>query len=282
MVPDFYQAMIALDAAVRPPGWTRKLANLVRIRASQLNGCAYCRTCTRSTPATSGDTEQRMYLLPVWREARKFYTEQEQAALELTEAITLISVDHVPDEVYEIAANAFEEKELAQLIALDHHHQHLDPGRGHRADGARPLQAELSGHDSRSLPGAAPRRLLPWCCRTRGIRSAPGSIAEAGYPAIATSSGAVARVIGYDDGQLTPPAEMFTAVARIARAVEVPVTADMEAGYGLPPKEFVERVLETGAVGCNLEDSVDREMVEVQRSRRTTWPKYGRSPERTW
>ncbi|TCM37521.1 isocitrate lyase/phosphoenolpyruvate mutase family protein [Kribbella sp. VKM Ac-2568] len=91
------------------------------------------------------------------------------------------------------------------------------------------------------------------------------AIAEAGYPAIATSSGAVARVIGYDDGQLTPPAEMFTAVARIARAVEVPVTADLEAGYGLPPKEFVERVLETGAVGCNLEDSLDREMVEVQR-----------------
>ncbi|TCN38263.1 2-methylisocitrate lyase-like PEP mutase family enzyme [Kribbella orskensis] len=91
------------------------------------------------------------------------------------------------------------------------------------------------------------------------------AIAEAGYPAIATSSGAVARVIGYDDGQLTPPKEMFAAVARIARAVEVPVTADLEAGYGLPPKEFVERVLETGAVGCNLEDSLDREMVEVQR-----------------
>ncbi|MFC5263287.1 isocitrate lyase/phosphoenolpyruvate mutase family protein [Kribbella qitaiheensis] len=91
------------------------------------------------------------------------------------------------------------------------------------------------------------------------------AIAEAGYPAIATSSGAVARVIGYDDGQLTPPEEMFAAVARIARAVEVPVTADLEAGYGLSPKEFVERVLDTGAVGCNLEDSLDKEMVEVQR-----------------
>jgi len=81
-------------------------------------------------------------------------------------------------------------------------------------------------------------------------------IAEAGSPAVATSSGAVARVLGYDDGQLTPPAEMFTAVARIARAVDVPVTADMEAGYGLPAKEFVDRLLETGAVGCNLEDSL--------------------------
>jgi len=89
-------------------------------------------------------------------------------------------------------------------------------------------------------------------------------IAEAGYPAIATSSGAVARVLGYDDGQLTPPAEMFEAVARIARAVDVPVTADLEAGYGLDPKEFTERLLATGAVGCNLEDSVDGNLVDVQ------------------
>lgn len=90
-------------------------------------------------------------------------------------------------------------------------------------------------------------------------------IAEAGYPAIATSSGAVARVLGWDDGQLTPPAEMFQAVARICRAVDVPVTADMEAGYGLDPKEFVERLLEAGAVGCNLEDSVDDKLVDMQR-----------------
>ena len=80
-------------------------------------------------------------------------------------------------------------------------------------------------------------------------------IAESGYPAIATSSGAVARVLGYDDGQLTPVPEMFEAIARMARAVDVPVTADLEAGYGLKPKELVDRLLETGAVGCNLEDS---------------------------
>ena len=90
-------------------------------------------------------------------------------------------------------------------------------------------------------------------------------IAEAGYSAVATSSGAVARVLGYDDGQLTPPAEMFTAVARIVRAVDVPVTADMEAGYGLPAKEFVDRLLETGAVGCNLEDSVGGRLTDPAR-----------------
>ncbi|MEU8221131.1 isocitrate lyase/phosphoenolpyruvate mutase family protein [Kribbella sp. NPDC048915] len=90
-------------------------------------------------------------------------------------------------------------------------------------------------------------------------------VAEAGYSAVATSSGAVARVLGYDDGQLTPPATMFAAVARIAAAVDVPVTADLEAGYGLSPKEFVERLLETGAVGCNLEDSLGGELVDVAR-----------------
>jgi len=87
-------------------------------------------------------------------------------------------------------------------------------------------------------------------------------VAAGGAAAIATSSGAMARILGYDDGQLTPVAEMLTAVARIVRAVGVPVTADMEAGYGLPAKEFAERLLETGAVGCNLEDSVDDKLVD--------------------
>lgn len=88
-------------------------------------------------------------------------------------------------------------------------------------------------------------------------------IAAGGAPAIATSSGAMARVLGYDDGQLTPAAEMLTAVARVVRAVDVPVTADMEAGYGLPAKEFAERLLETGAVGCNLEDSLSSGLVDA-------------------
>ncbi|MDQ0583001.1 2-methylisocitrate lyase-like PEP mutase family enzyme [Streptomyces rishiriensis] len=80
--------------------------------------------------------------------------------------------------------------------------------------------------------------------------------ADAGFPALATPSAGVAASLGYADG-LTPADEMFAAVARIVRAVDVPVSADVEGGYGLPPKELVERLLETGAVGCNLEDSVD-------------------------
>ncbi|MFI7064674.1 carboxymuconolactone decarboxylase family protein [Kribbella sp. NPDC050124] len=117
LAPDFYQAMIALDA-VSDTGLDAGLAHLVRIRASQLNGCAYCTDMHSLDLLQLGDNQQRISLLPVWRESRKFYSEQEQAALELTEAITLISVDHVPDEVYDVAAKAFDEKDLARLIAL--------------------------------------------------------------------------------------------------------------------------------------------------------------------
>lgn len=77
---------------------------------------------------------------------------------------------------------------------------------------------------------------------------------EAGFAALATPSAGVAASLGYEDGAV-PADEMFAAVARIVRAVDVPVSADVEGGYGLAPKELVERLLEAGAVGCNLEDS---------------------------
>lgn len=80
-------------------------------------------------------------------------------------------------------------------------------------------------------------------------------VVEAGFPVVATSSGAVAESLGYRDYQDAPVAEMFAAAGRIARAVDVPVTVDAEAGYGLPPAELVARLLEAGAVGCNLEDT---------------------------
>ncbi|GAA3374610.1 isocitrate lyase/phosphoenolpyruvate mutase family protein [Streptomyces sannanensis] len=78
--------------------------------------------------------------------------------------------------------------------------------------------------------------------------------ADAGFPALATPSAGVSASLGYEDGE-TPADEMFAAVARIARAVDIPVSADVEDGYGLAPKELVARILDTGAVGCNLEDS---------------------------
>lgn len=84
------------------------------------------------------------------------------------------------------------------------------------------------------------------------------AVVTAGFPAVATSSGAVAEALGHADGEATPVGEMLDAVARIAAAVDVPVTADLERGYGLRPAELVERLLATGAVGCNIEDSDPR------------------------
>jgi 2-methylisocitrate lyase-like PEP mutase family enzyme len=80
-------------------------------------------------------------------------------------------------------------------------------------------------------------------------------VAEAGFPAIATASAAISAMLGYPDGEGAPWQEMFAAAGRIARAVAVPVTVDAEAGYGLRPRELVDRLLELGAVGCNLEDT---------------------------
>lgn len=80
-------------------------------------------------------------------------------------------------------------------------------------------------------------------------------VEQAGFPVVATSSVAVAKALGFADGESAPVREMFAAAARIAAAVSVPVTVDAEAGYGLDPAELAERLLETGAVGCNIEET---------------------------
>ncbi|MFG1997582.1 isocitrate lyase/phosphoenolpyruvate mutase family protein [Spirillospora sp. NPDC048911] len=80
-------------------------------------------------------------------------------------------------------------------------------------------------------------------------------VAGEGYPALATASAAIAEMLGYPDHQGAPPEEMFAAAARVVRAVEVPVTVDAEAGYGLEPRDLVDRLAGIGAVGCNLEDT---------------------------
>jgi 2-methylisocitrate lyase-like PEP mutase family enzyme len=92
-------------------------------------------------------------------------------------------------------------------------------------------------------------------------------VVAAGFAAVATSSAAVADSLGYPDGEATPVEEMLDAVARIANAVSVPVTADFERGYGLPPAQLVERLAASGAVGCNLEDSdpSTRALVDAER-----------------
>ncbi len=84
------------------------------------------------------------------------------------------------------------------------------------------------------------------------------TVAEAGFPAVATASAAISAVLGHPDGERAPWREMFAAAGRIAGAVSVPVTVDAEAGYGMRPRELVDRLLDIGAVGCNLEDTDHR------------------------
>jgi AhpD family alkylhydroperoxidase len=114
--PEVYKALLALDEAAAQ-GLDRPLAELVRIRASQLNGCAYCLDAHSRDARAGGEAEQRIYLLPAWRETPRLYTDRERAALALTEAVTLLTEGHVPDEVYARAAEHFPDAELSQLIS---------------------------------------------------------------------------------------------------------------------------------------------------------------------
>ncbi len=119
--PEFFKAMAHLDhAATREldrVGVDPRLRELLRIRASMLNGCAYCLDMHTKDARALGETEQRIYALSAWRETG-FFTEKERAALALTEAVTLVSDDHVPSEVYAAAAAVFAEDEVAALLTL--------------------------------------------------------------------------------------------------------------------------------------------------------------------
>jgi AhpD family alkylhydroperoxidase len=114
--PEVYKAMVRLDAAARR-GLDPTLLELVKIRASQLNHCAFCLDMHTKDALAAGESVERIIQLGAWEESRHFYTEKELAAIELTEAVTVITDGFVPDKVYERAAEHFEEAELAQLIA---------------------------------------------------------------------------------------------------------------------------------------------------------------------
>lgn len=114
VAPGGLQAMLGLSAYVRQSGLEYSLLKLVYVRASQINGCAYCLDMHTKDARAAGETEMRLYTLSAWRET-PFFSERERAALAWTEAVTLVSVDHVPDEVYKQAREQFTEKELADL-----------------------------------------------------------------------------------------------------------------------------------------------------------------------
>jgi AhpD family alkylhydroperoxidase len=112
--PGVFQAMNALEKYVDSSELDKQLLHLIKMRASQINGCAYCLDMHSKDLRAGGETEQRIYSLDAWREC-PYYTDRERAALAWTEAITLVASGHVPDEVYEEVRPHFSEKELADL-----------------------------------------------------------------------------------------------------------------------------------------------------------------------
>lgn len=111
---DGVAALSSLESYVRNSGLEHSLLELVKTRASQINRCGYCIDMHTKDARAGGESEQRLYLLPAWREA-SFYTERERAALEWTEALTQISENDVADELYQRVRRHFDEKELVDL-----------------------------------------------------------------------------------------------------------------------------------------------------------------------
>ena len=112
--PAALKAMMGLQNYVNECGLEHSLMELVKMRASQINGCAYCLDMHSKDARADGETEQRLYLLDAWRET-PLYSERERAALAWTEAVTLVAGSHVPDDAYEEASNHFTEDELVAL-----------------------------------------------------------------------------------------------------------------------------------------------------------------------
>lgn len=112
--PDAYEAMLQLEHYVKDAGLERSLLELVKMRASQLNRCAYCLDMHSKDARAAGESEQRLYVLDAWREA-PFYTPRERAALAWTEALTMIADGGVPDSVYAEARAQFSEEEIVRL-----------------------------------------------------------------------------------------------------------------------------------------------------------------------
>jgi len=112
--PQGEKAMMGLHMFVRNCGLDHSLMELVKLRASQINGCAHCIDMHTKELRADGESEQKLYLLNAWRES-PFYTDRERAALAWTEAVTLVATSQVPDDVYEMARREFSEEELVNL-----------------------------------------------------------------------------------------------------------------------------------------------------------------------
>lgn len=114
VAPHTFKAMLGLEKALGETLLERALHELVKIRASQLNGCAYCVDLHSADALKAGETARRIFALPTWRET-PFFSARERAALAWTESLTLVAERHAPDELYKAVAEQFSERELAEL-----------------------------------------------------------------------------------------------------------------------------------------------------------------------
>ena len=112
--PAGFQAMLGLENYVRQSGLEHSLLELVKTRVSQINGCAHCLDMHTKDARAAGETEQRLYLLPAWRETT-FYSERERAALAWAESVTQLGAHGVPDDLYDEVCGQFDEKALVDL-----------------------------------------------------------------------------------------------------------------------------------------------------------------------
>ena len=114
---ELIKPMLKMEESVVSSGLEMSLIELVKMRASQINGCAFCLDMHSKDARKKGETEQRLYLLNAWRES-PLYSDRERAALAWTEALTLISKTHVPDNVYDVLKEQFTEEEIVKLSML--------------------------------------------------------------------------------------------------------------------------------------------------------------------
>ena len=115
--PAAYKALVGVETYIQNSGLEHSLIELVKMRASQINGCAFCLDMHSKDARRSGETEQRLYLLNAWRESR-LYTPRERAALAWTESLTLVAQTQAPDDVYAEVKFEFTEKEIVDLTTL--------------------------------------------------------------------------------------------------------------------------------------------------------------------
>lgn len=116
VAPKMYKGMLGLEATFATAEISKTLKELIKIRASQINGCAFCLNMHTTDALKNGETNQRIFLLNAWREALEFFTEEEQVVLAMTEEITLISQHGLSDETYQKAVTLFGEHQVAEII----------------------------------------------------------------------------------------------------------------------------------------------------------------------